>query len=197
MRPSSALTYRARQRQLSPTAALLLACSRACRMRLDMDQRDISTDDEHARWLGATMTTRVPTRARPRPGSATRPRKGRSISIKIKRVYEEAAPEDGLRILVDRLWPRGVSKAALKYDAWPRELAPSTELRTWYGHDPKRFTEFRRRYRKELSAQREAVAALRATIKGRAATLITAVRELNLSHAVVLRELLLEARRRS
>ena len=142
------------------------------------------------------MTTRIATLAKPRR-SGPRPRKRRSISIKIKRVYEEAAPKDGLRILVDRLWPRGVSKAALKYDVWPRNLAPSTELRAWYGHDPKRFAEFRRRYRGELRAQREAVAALRATIKRRAATLITAVRELNLSHAVVLRELLLAGRRRS
>ncbi len=98
--------------------------------------------------------------------------------------------EDGVRILIDRLWPRGLSKAALKLDAWPRALAPSTELRKWYGHDPALFAEFRRRYRDELAAHKDELAALRAMIKGRTATLLTATRELDLSHAVVLREML-------
>ena len=110
--------------------------------------------------------------------------------IGIKRVYDKAARDDGLRILIDRLWPRGLSKAELKLDAWPRALAPSTELRKWYGHDPKLFAEFRRRYRKELAGQKEELAALRAVTKGRKATLLTATRELDLSHAVVLSELL-------
>ena len=114
----------------------------------------------------------------------------RSSSIAIKRVYDEAASGDGVRILIDRLWPRGLSKAALKLDAWPRELSPSTALRQWYGHDPKLFAEFRRRYRDELSAHRDELAALRATIKGRPATLLTATRELDLSHAMVLRDIL-------
>ena len=92
---------------------------------------------------------------------------------------------------MDRLWPRGLSKAALKLDAWPKELAPSNELRKWYGHDPKLFAEFRRRYRAELADHKDELAALRVTIKGRTATLLTATRELDLSHAVVLREVLL------
>jgi uncharacterized protein YeaO (DUF488 family) len=116
-----------------------------------------------------------------------------SPSIGIKRVYDEPARDDGVRILIDRLWPRGVSKAALKLDAWPRALAPSTELRKWYGHDPKLFAEFRRRYRKELAGEKEELGALRAMIGGRKATLLTATRELDLSHAVVLRELLEKA----
>jgi uncharacterized protein YeaO (DUF488 family) len=95
-----------------------------------------------------------------------------------------------LRILIDRLWPRGVSKAALKLDAWPRQLAPSTALRKWYGHDPQRFAEFRRRYRAELGEHKDDLAALRSWIDGRAVTLITATRELALSHAEVLREML-------
>jgi uncharacterized protein YeaO (DUF488 family) len=115
--------------------------------------------------------------------------------IGIKRVYDKAARDDGVRILIDRLWPRGLSKAELKLDAWPRVLAPSTELRKWYGHDPKLFAEFRRRYRKELAGQKEELANLRAMIKGRKATLLTATRELELSHAVVLRELLGGSRR--
>jgi uncharacterized protein YeaO (DUF488 family) len=111
-------------------------------------------------------------------------------SIAIKRVYDEPAAENGVRILIDRLWPRGLAKAELKLDAWVRPLAPSNELRKWYGHDPQLFDEFRRRYRAELAAHGEELAALRAMIKGRAATLLTATRELELSHAVVLREVL-------
>jgi uncharacterized protein YeaO (DUF488 family) len=121
-----------------------------------------------------------------------RPARRASSSIAIKRAYDAPAAGDGLRILVDRLWPRGLSKASLKLDAWPKELSPSNELRKWYGHDPKLFAEFRRRYRAELAAHKDELAALRATIKGRATTLLTATRELDLSHAVVLRDVLLE-----
>jgi len=110
--------------------------------------------------------------------------------IAIKRAYDKPAAADGVRILVDRLWPRGVSKAALKLDVWPRLLTPSTALRKWYGHEPARFAEFGRRYRAELAAHKEELSALRALVKGRAATLITATREIDLSHAVVLREIL-------
>jgi uncharacterized protein YeaO (DUF488 family) len=110
----------------------------------------------------------------------------------IKRAYDKRSADDGVRILVDRLWPRGMTKAALQIDAWPRALTPSTALRKWYGHDPQRFAEFRRRYQSELAAQEDELAALRASIKGRTATLVTATRELDLSHAVVLRDLLSE-----
>jgi uncharacterized protein YeaO (DUF488 family) len=126
---------------------------------------------------------------RTRKPAARRPRL-KSGSIAIKRVYEEPTAADGVRILIDRLWPRGLSKASLKYDAWPRALSPSNELRKWYGHAPEKFAEFRRRYRAELAAHGAELAALRATIKGRTATLLTATRELELSHATVLRELL-------
>jgi uncharacterized protein YeaO (DUF488 family) len=115
-----------------------------------------------------------------------------SSLIAIKRAYDAPAAGDGLRILIDRLWPRGLSKAALKLDAWPRALSPSSELRKWYGHDPRLFAELRRRYRDELAAHKDELAALRAMIKGRAATLLTATHELDLSHAVVLRDVLLE-----
>jgi uncharacterized protein YeaO (DUF488 family) len=110
--------------------------------------------------------------------------------IGIKRAYDKPESGDGLRILIDRLWPRGISKIALKLDAWPRALSPSTELRKWYGHDPALFAEFRRRYRAELAGEKDELAGLRAMIKGHRATLITATRELDLSHAVVLREML-------
>jgi len=121
-----------------------------------------------------------------------RRRKPPAFSIAIKRAYDKPSAKDGARILVDRLWPRGLSKAALKLDAWPRALSPSTALRKWYGHDPQLFAEFRRRYRAELAGHTEELAALRGLIEGRGATLVTATRELNLSHAVVLRELLAE-----
>jgi uncharacterized protein YeaO (DUF488 family) len=113
-----------------------------------------------------------------------------SSRIAVKRVYDHSDAGDGLRILIDRLWPRGLSKAKLKLDAWPKELAPSNELRKWYGHDPNRYAEFGRRYRGELAAHKDDLAALRAMIKGRTATLLTATRELDLSHAGVLRDLL-------
>jgi uncharacterized protein YeaO (DUF488 family) len=101
-----------------------------------------------------------------------------------------------LRVLVDGLWPRGIAKAALKYDAWPRALAPSKELRKWYGHNPSRAAEFRRRYRKELASHQDELAALRAMIGGKPATLLTATRELELSHAMVLRDVLAAAQPR-
>jgi uncharacterized protein YeaO (DUF488 family) len=95
-----------------------------------------------------------------------------------------------VRILIDRLWPRGISKNKLKLDAWPRELAPSTGLRKWYRHDPARFAEFRRRYKAELAERPEQLSALHAMVKGRAATLITATHEVDLSHAEVMRSIL-------
>ena len=84
---------------------------------------------------------------------------------------------------------RGASRNALKFDAWVKHLAPSNALRQWYKHDPEKFAEFRQRYLAELKAQGEALAELRATVKGRVITLLTATKELDLSHATVLREL--------
>jgi uncharacterized protein YeaO (DUF488 family) len=124
-------------------------------------------------------------RARSRPAASHR--------LTIKRAYEAPSAGDGVRIPIDRLWPRGIAKAALKLDAWPRALTPSTALRKWYGHDPQRFAEFRRRYRDELAACPDKLAALRAMSRGRNATLLTATRELDLSHAEVLREILEKA----
>jgi uncharacterized protein YeaO (DUF488 family) len=134
-------------------------------------------------------------RAKAARGAEKRPARRRqpSSSIAVKRVYDEPARDDGVRVLIDRLWPRGLSKAELKLDAWPRALSPSNELRKWYGHDPKLFAEFRRRYREELAEQKEELAKLRTMIKGRKGTLLTATRELELSHAIVLREVLEKA----
>jgi uncharacterized protein YeaO (DUF488 family) len=73
-------------------------------------------------------------------------------SVRVRRIYAPVTEQDGIRVLVDRLWPRGMSKSRAEIDEWCREIAPSTALRRWYGHDPQRFTEFRRRYRRELAA---------------------------------------------
>ena len=124
-----------------------------------------------------------------RNAGPSRPKR-RASSIAIKRAYDKPSPKDGVRILIDRLWPRGLSKAKLKIDTWPRELTPSTDLRKWYGHEPARFAEFRRRYRAELAEHAKEMDALCAMVRGRAATLITATREVDLSHAAVIREIL-------
>ena len=110
--------------------------------------------------------------------------------IRAKRAYDPPSKDDGLRILIDRLWPRGISKTALKLDAWVKHLAPSNELRKWYQHDPEKFAEFRRRYLAELKAEGDALRELRETVRGHTITLLTATKELDLSHATVLRELL-------
>ena len=111
--------------------------------------------------------------------------------FEIQRVYDPEAT-DGYRVLVDRLWPRGISKEKAALDEWAKDLAPGTELRQWYGHDPARFDEFARRYREELkhSPGREAVAALR-TVEGDRVVLVTATRDLEHSGARVLRDVLI------
>jgi uncharacterized protein YeaO (DUF488 family) len=111
--------------------------------------------------------------------------------IALKRAYEPAAPRDGTRVLVDRLWPRGVSKEAAAIDHWMKELAPSTELRKWFGHDPARWPEFRRRYTAELRQQAEAVAQLRALARKGRVTLVYAAHDEEHNDAVVLRTVLL------
>ena len=117
-------------------------------------------------------------------------RRKTSASIRIKRAYDPPGADDGLRILIDRLWPRGLAKSKLKLDAWPKHLSPSSGLRKWYQHDPEKFAEFRKRYVAELKAQGEGLDELRAAIKGETVTLLTATKELDLSHATVLRDLL-------
>lgn len=111
--------------------------------------------------------------------------------IVLKRAYEPAEPGDGSRVLVDRLWPRGVSKADAKLDAWMKAIAPSAELRTWFGHDPARWDEFRVRYRRELDAHRDLLADLRARARRGRLTLVYSARDEAHNDAVVLRARLL------
>lgn len=114
--------------------------------------------------------------------------------VRVKRVYEPADAQDGRRILVDRLWPRGLAKDAVRLDGWLREVAPSTHLRRWYGHDPDRFAEFERRYRAELEQPEQAAALdrLRTDAATGPLTLLTATRDVAHSQAAVLAGLLTE-----
>ncbi|MFF3442927.1 DUF488 domain-containing protein [Streptosporangium sp. NPDC002721] len=112
--------------------------------------------------------------------------------VRVRRVYEEPEPRDGARVLVDRIWPRGLSKEKAHLEEWCKAVAPSTGLRTWYGHDPARFEEFGRRYRAELEDPERAAALehLREMARSRTVTLLTATRRADISEAVVLADLL-------
>ena len=115
--------------------------------------------------------------------------------VRVRRVYDEPSAADGARVLVDRVWPRGLRKDALRLDDWAKDVAPSSDLRKWYGHDPAKFDEFRQRYLAELAGgpQRAALGKLRAlAASGRALTLLTATRDLDHSQAAVLARLLRE-----
>ena len=114
----------------------------------------------------------------------------------LRRVYDDPSPDDGLRVLVDRVWPRGMTKNAAHLDEWIKDAAPSTPLRRWYGHRPERFTEFRRRYLIELREAQPAatVDRLRKLARTRPVTLLTATKDVEHSQAAVLLELLRDAK---
>jgi uncharacterized protein YeaO (DUF488 family) len=112
------------------------------------------------------------------------------MRIGVKRVYEPAAASDGARVLVDRLWPRGLSKEAAKIDAWVKEAAPSPELRKWFGHEPTKWAQFKARYFAELDAQPAAVAELRERVGKERVTLVFAARDERFNNAVALKEYL-------
>ncbi|HET7805750.1 MAG TPA: DUF488 domain-containing protein [Pseudolabrys sp.] len=116
--------------------------------------------------------------------------------LKLKRAYEPARPEDGVRILVDRLWPRGVSKAKAALDDWMKGIAPSTALRRWFGHDPGRWPAFQRRYRAELRGHTQELDRIRALAKKQTVTLIYSAHDEEHNDAIVLREVLLRKRRK-
>jgi uncharacterized protein YeaO (DUF488 family) len=112
--------------------------------------------------------------------------------VEVRRVYDDPTPEDGARVLVDRLWPRGLAKDAVRLDEWLREVAPSPELRTWYGHSPDRFPEFRRRYLAELGEPGPGAALehLRGLSATGPVTLLTASKNVEQSQAAVLADVL-------
>ena len=112
-------------------------------------------------------------------------------NIRLKRAYDAAHAGDGTRILVDRLWPRGVRKVDAAIDLWARDIAPSTGLRKWFGHNPTRWPEFRRRYSEEMRQHRDRLGELRALAQGGRITLVFAAHDAAHNDAVVLREILL------
>jgi len=117
-----------------------------------------------------------------------------TVTVKVGRIYDQATDQDGNRVLVDRLWPRGMSKSRADIAEWCKQVEPSTALRKWYSHDPQRFAEFRRRYRVELATGEHAtvLAHLRELATDRALTLLTASKDPLISEAAVLAELLQE-----
>ena len=120
-------------------------------------------------------------------GEATPGGPANPVRVSIKRVYEAPARGDGFRVLVDRLWPRGVSKEAAHLGAWAKQLAPSTQLRRWFGHAPRRWAEFERRYREELKSCPVEIQALRHKARRGRVTLLYGARDTKRNHALVLK----------
>ena len=112
------------------------------------------------------------------------------MDVRLKRAYEPATHADGYRVLIDRLWPRGLSRRQARLDDWDKTLAPSTSLRQWFGHDPGRFDDFRRRYIEELRNERPALTTLRRRARKRTLTLIYSAHDTEHNDAVVLAEVL-------
>jgi len=112
--------------------------------------------------------------------------------IRLKRVYDSPSPEDGVRVLVERLWPRGLTREAASIDLWLKAVAPSAELRKWYGHDTDRWEEFQRRYRAELEGQPEAIDELLALARRGPVTLVFAKKDVERSSAMALKRYLEE-----
>jgi len=117
------------------------------------------------------------------------------MDVRLKRAYDPPERSDGYRVLIDRIWPRGVSKEQANLDEWARELAPSTELRRWFGHDPARFAEFRRRYLDELDAHQEQLRELRRRAREGTLTLVYGARDTEHNDTVVLAGLLRRGKR--
>jgi uncharacterized protein YeaO (DUF488 family) len=157
----------------------------------------------------ATRRQRRPARDRTRPGAFSSPAcylhefeqassgkpPAAAHGVGVKRIYDAPASDDGYRVLIDRLWPRGVSKERARLDAWLAQLAPSTALRTWFHRDLKRWPEFTRRYRAELRGQRLLLQALRERARRQRVTLLYAARDTRVNHATVLRAVLQRAPR--
>ena len=113
-------------------------------------------------------------------------------SISIKRIYDDATDKDGYRVLVDRLWPRGISKEEAKLDEWLQDIAPSTELRKWFDHQEQRFPEFSKRYKAELDLKKTEIEKLKAVAENRPITLLYSAKNEEFNQAIVLRDYLTE-----
>ena len=116
------------------------------------------------------------------------------MTIRLKRAYEQPEPEDGTRVLVERLWPRGLSKERAAVDLWIKEVSPSPELRRWFGHDPARWAEFRRRYRDELGERPDELERLRRLARSGPVTFVYAARDTEHNSAALLREVVEQRR---
>ena len=114
----------------------------------------------------------------------------RRFMLKVKRIYDRASPDDGKRILVDRLWPRGLKKEDAKIDEWLKDIAPSDELRKWFAHDPKKWKEFKERYKKELKDKDEILARLKKEMRQGDVTLLYSARDEEHNNAIALKEML-------
>jgi uncharacterized protein YeaO (DUF488 family) len=114
----------------------------------------------------------------------------KKLNIRLKRAYDPPSAEDGLRVLVDRLWPRGLAKTEAAIDCWLKEVAPSSELRRWFGHDPRKWNEFRRKYQVELSGRGDLLKELRQAAGEGPLTLVYSARDQEHNQAVVLRDVL-------
>ena len=110
--------------------------------------------------------------------------------LKIKRVYDPPSPEDGKRVLVDRLWPRGIRKEDAAIDEWPKEIAPTTQLRKWYGHDPSRYEEFKKRYARELEDKADLIDRIKNEARRGTVTLLFSARDIEHNNGTVLKEIL-------
>lgn len=113
------------------------------------------------------------------------------MDIRIKRIYQDPSPDDGYRLLVDRLWPRGISKDKAKLDEWMKEVGPSSGLRKWFGHEPAKYPEFKKRYEKELKEKSELLEHIREVGKKQRVSLLYGAKDQKHNQAVVLREVLL------
>jgi uncharacterized protein YeaO (DUF488 family) len=110
--------------------------------------------------------------------------------LKVKRIYDPIAADDGKRILVDRLWPRGIKKEKAHIDEWVKEIAPSNELRKWYSHDPAKWSEFKKRYKQEIAGETERLKKIKAEARKQTVTLLFSSKELERNNAVALKEML-------
>jgi uncharacterized protein YeaO (DUF488 family) len=110
--------------------------------------------------------------------------------IKIKRIYDPASRDDGKRIYIDRLWPRGMKKEEVKMDEWLKEISPSDGLRKWFGHDPSKYAEFKRRYKKELEKHSEILERIKKEAKKETVTLLFSAKDVEHNNATVMKELL-------
>jgi uncharacterized protein YeaO (DUF488 family) len=119
-----------------------------------------------------------------------KPTSANRSTLRAKRIYEDPSAEDGYRVLIDHIWPRGVTRERARLDSWAKDLAPSAELRKWFDHSPARFAEFRTRYRRELAAHADTLADLRRRARSGPVTILYAARDEEHNNAVVLVELL-------